>query len=84
MTKAPLHDIPLFKPSIVEKIDVVSFGSPVEGARPAKEDEAFVDRLSKVEEKSNSLLNLSILGRRCLEQLEEKTRLERLRTIASC
>ncbi len=50
-TKAPAFDIATSEPSIVEKYDLLIVGTPVEGARPAKETLAFVERLPKTEGK---------------------------------
>ena len=43
--KAPAFDITTSEPSVVEDYDMIILGTPVEGARPAKETTAFIDRL---------------------------------------
>ena len=53
--KAPLFDIALAEPSVVVDYDMLIFGTPVEGARPAKEALAWVDRLPKAEGKKSIL-----------------------------
>lgn len=51
MAKAPIYDIASAEPSAVESCDLLILGSPVEGARPAKEALVFVEYMPKVEGK---------------------------------
>ena len=51
MTQAPMHDMVLSEPSIVENYYTAIVGSPVEGARSAEEAEAFVGLLLNAEGK---------------------------------
>jgi flavodoxin len=49
--KAPAFDIATSEPSVVEDYDMIILGTPVEGARPAKETTAFADRLPTTDAK---------------------------------
>jgi flavodoxin len=49
--KAPIFDLATSEPSVVEDYDMIILGTPVEGARPAKETMAFIDRLPNVDGK---------------------------------
>jgi flavodoxin len=51
LTQAPLFSITSSEPSVVEDFDLVIFGTPVEGASPAKETQAFIDRLPNAQGK---------------------------------
>lgn len=51
LTKAPIFDVGSSEPSIVENCDMLILGTPVEGASPAKETMAFLERLPKAEGK---------------------------------
>jgi flavodoxin len=51
LIKAPLFSIASCEPSVVEDFDLVFLGTPVEGASPAKETQAFIERLPNVEGK---------------------------------
>jgi flavodoxin len=50
-TKAQTFDIASSEPSVAENYDLLILGTPVEGARPAMETVAFVERLPKTEGK---------------------------------
>jgi flavodoxin len=50
-TQASIFDIATSEPSIVEAYDTIILGTPVEGASPAKETKAFVERLPQTEGK---------------------------------
>ncbi len=43
--QVPAFDIASASPSVVEDYDMIILGTPVEGARPAKETAAFIERL---------------------------------------
>jgi flavodoxin len=49
--KAPIFSISSNEPSVVEAYDTVILGTPVEGASPAKETRAFVERLPQAQDK---------------------------------
>jgi len=49
--KAPAFDLAASEPSVVEDYDMIILGKPVEGASPAKETTAFIDRLPNVDGK---------------------------------
>jgi flavodoxin len=51
LTKAPLFSITSSEPSVVEPYDTIIIGTPVEGASPAKETKAFVERLPQAQGK---------------------------------
>ncbi len=53
--KAPTFDISSEAPSVVADYDVVIFGTPVEGARPAKETLAWAEQLPSAEGKKSIL-----------------------------
>jgi flavodoxin len=53
--KAPTFDASSAAPSVVADYDVIIFGTPVEGARPAKEALAWVEQLPAVEGKKSIL-----------------------------
>ena len=48
---APAFSIASSEPSVVEAYDMIILGTPVEGASPAKETRAFVDRLPQAQGK---------------------------------
>jgi flavodoxin len=50
-TKASLFDITSTQPSTIENFDLLILGTPVEGASPAKETTAFIQNMSRVENK---------------------------------
>ena len=45
LTKAPIFNIASSEPSVVEAYDTIILGTPVEGASPAKETQAFLEGL---------------------------------------
>jgi flavodoxin len=49
--KAPIYDIASAQPSAIENCDLLILGTPVEGARPAKETLEFIEGILKVEGK---------------------------------
>jgi len=49
--KAPAFDLATSDLTVVEDYDMIILGTPVEGARPAPETAAFVDRLSTTDAK---------------------------------
>ncbi len=51
VAKAPAFDLASADPSIAANYDMIIIGTPVEGASPAKETQAFMARLPKVENK---------------------------------
>jgi flavodoxin len=51
LTKAPLFSITASEPSVVEDYDLIILGTPVEGASPAKETQAFIERLPNAKDK---------------------------------
>jgi len=51
LTQAPLFSITSSEPSVVEDFDLVILGTPVEGASPAKETQAFIERLPNAKDK---------------------------------
>lgn len=51
MAKAPIYDIASTTPSALGSCDLIIFGSPVEGSRPAKEAVTFIETMPKVEGK---------------------------------
>lgn len=51
LTKAPIFSIASCEPSVVEAYDTLILGTPVEGASPAKETIAFIERLPSAQGK---------------------------------
>jgi flavodoxin len=49
--KAPAFDLATSDPTLVEDYDMIILGTPVEGARPAPETTAFIDRLPTTDAK---------------------------------
>jgi flavodoxin len=73
-TNAPLFDIASAQPSAVEAYDTLILGTPVEGASPAKETQAFMERLPNVQGKQAILFcTYRMFGNaRTLKAMEKK------------
>jgi len=72
--KAPLFDIATCEPSVVEAYDIIFLGTPVEGASPAKETAAFVERIPQGKNKKTVLFcTYRLFGNeRTMKALEKK------------
>jgi len=55
--KAPIFDVATTAPSSVAEFDLLVFGTPVEGASPAKEARAFLEDISVVSGKKAIVFN---------------------------
>ena len=49
--KAPIFDIASTQPAAIENFDLLILGTPVEGAKPAKETVAFIESMPTVKSK---------------------------------
>ena len=74
LLKAPIFSITSSSPSVVDTYDTIILGTPVEGASPAKETLAFVERLPKAEGKKAILFcTYRLFGNaRTLKNIEKK------------
>jgi flavodoxin len=73
-TNAPLFDIATAQPSGVEAYDTLILGTPVEGASPAKETQAFMELLPNMQGKKAILFcTYRMFGNaRTLKAMEKK------------
>jgi len=74
LIKAPIFAIASSEPSIVDAYDTIILGTPVEGASPAKETLAFLERMPKTEGKKAILFcTYRLFGNaRTLKNVEKK------------
>ncbi len=74
VTKASLYDITATEPSMVEKVDLLFLGTPVEGSSPTKEALAFIENMPKAEGKKAILFcTYKIFGNnRTLKNMEKQ------------
>ena len=72
--KAPLFDIATCEPSVINDYDIIFLGTPVEGASPAKETAAFVERFPQGQGKKTVLFcTYRMFGNeRTMKALEKK------------
>jgi flavodoxin len=71
--EAPIFDIVSTEPTVFDSYDTIVFGTPVEGASPAKEIQAFVERLPNGQGKKVGLFcTYRIFGNeRAMKKLEK-------------
>ncbi len=74
VTKGSLYDITATEPSVVEKVDLLILGTPVEGSSPTKEALAFIENVPKAEGKKAILFcTYKIFGNnRTLKNMEKQ------------
>jgi flavodoxin len=73
-TQTPLFSIAASEPTIVEAYDTIILGTPVEGSSPAKETQAFIDRLPQAQSKKAILFcTYRIFGNERTMKKMEKT-----------
>jgi flavodoxin len=73
-TQTPLFSIAASEPTIVEAYDTIILGTPVEGSSPAKETQAFIDRLPQAQGKKAVLFcTYRIFGNERTMKKMEKT-----------
>jgi flavodoxin len=83
--KAPIYDIAATLSSTIENFDLLILGTPVEGARPAKETLAFIEGMSVKEGKKAILFcTYRIFGNsRTLKSVEKALAAKGYKTILS-
>ncbi len=83
-TKATAYDIASYDPKVVKDFDLLIFGTPVEGFRPARETMKFINQMPETEgKKAIVFCTYAIWKRNALKTMAEKLAKKGYETILS-